>query len=43
MCFSRLIQWYHSHADTIWPDGTYNPFLPITVEHLSHLSHITEV
>ncbi len=23
MSFSRLIQWYHSHADPIWPDGTF--------------------
>ena len=21
MSFSRPIQWYHSHADPIWPDG----------------------
>ncbi len=23
MSFSRPIQWYHSHADSIWPDGTF--------------------
>ncbi len=23
MSFSRPIQWYHSHADPIWPDGTF--------------------
>jgi hypothetical protein len=23
MSFSRHIQWYHSHADPIWPDGTF--------------------
>jgi hypothetical protein len=23
MLFSRPIQWYHSHADPIWPDGTF--------------------
>jgi hypothetical protein len=23
MFFSRPIQWYHSHADLIWPDGTF--------------------
>jgi hypothetical protein len=23
MFFSRPIQWYHSHADSIWPDGTF--------------------
>ncbi len=22
MSFSRPIQWYHSHADPIWPEGT---------------------
>ncbi len=22
--FSRPIQWYHSHVDPIWPDGTFN-------------------
>jgi hypothetical protein len=24
MSFSRSIQWYHSHTDPIWPDGTLN-------------------
>ncbi len=23
MSFSRPIQWYHSHADPIWPNGTF--------------------
>jgi hypothetical protein len=23
MSFSRPIHWYHSHADPIWPDGTF--------------------
>jgi hypothetical protein len=23
MSLSRPIQWYHSHADPIWPDGTF--------------------
>jgi hypothetical protein len=23
MSFTRPIQWYHSHADPIWPDGTF--------------------
>ncbi len=27
MSFSRPIQWYHSHEDPIWPDGTFNLFL----------------
>ncbi len=25
MSFSRPIQWYHSHADPIWPDGSFKP------------------
>jgi hypothetical protein len=24
MSFSRPIHWYHSHADPIWPDCTFN-------------------
>jgi hypothetical protein len=24
MSFSLPIQWFHSHEDSIWPDGTYN-------------------
>ncbi len=24
MTFLRPIQWYHSHADPVWPDGTFN-------------------
>jgi hypothetical protein len=24
MSFLRPIQWYHSHVDPIWPDGTFN-------------------
>ncbi len=24
MSLSRPIQWYHSHADLIWPEGTFN-------------------
>ncbi len=24
MSLSRPIQWYHSHADPVWPDGTLN-------------------
>jgi hypothetical protein len=25
MSFPRPIQWYHCHADLIWPDGTFKP------------------
>jgi hypothetical protein len=24
MSFPRPIKWFHSHADPIWPDGTFN-------------------
>jgi hypothetical protein len=24
MSFQRAFQWYRSHADPIWPDGTFN-------------------
>ncbi len=26
MSFSRPIQWYHSHGDPIWPDGTFKAY-----------------
>ncbi len=28
MSFLGPIKWYHSHADSIWPDGTFNPCIP---------------
>jgi hypothetical protein len=28
MSFSRPIQWYHSHADPIWLDGTFKSVEP---------------
>jgi hypothetical protein len=28
MFFSRPIQWYHSHADPIWLDGTFKSMVP---------------
>ncbi len=28
MSFLRPIQLYHSHADPIWPDGTFNQMFP---------------
>ncbi len=33
MSFKRAFQWYHSHADPIWPDGTFKMkfFLMFTV------------
>ncbi len=27
MSFSRAFQWYHSHLDPIWPDGTFKLLL----------------
>ncbi len=24
MSFSMPLQWFDSHADTIWPEGTFN-------------------
>ncbi len=26
MSFSRAFQWYHSHLDPIWPDGTFKEY-----------------
>jgi hypothetical protein len=31
MAFSVPIQWYHSHEDPIWPDGTFKTSLLITL------------
>jgi hypothetical protein len=31
MSFSRPIQWYHSHSDPIWPDGTSTVNYSMTV------------
>ncbi len=40
MSFSRLIQWYNSHADTIWPDGTFKTnFLNYQYMYM-HYSHL---
>jgi hypothetical protein len=40
--FLRPIQWYHSHADLIWPDGTFKLcdvfFLPETQNRAEHLA-----
>ncbi len=27
MSFSRAFQWYHSHLDPIWPDGTFKLYM----------------
>jgi hypothetical protein len=32
MSFSRPIQWYHSHVDPIWPDGTFNGPWPFKLQ-----------
>ncbi len=31
MSFSRPMQWYHSHADPIWPDGTFTHFFSFSL------------
>jgi hypothetical protein len=31
MSLSRPIQWYHSHVDAIWLDGTFNQQGPMVV------------
>jgi hypothetical protein len=28
MSFLRPIQWYQSHADPVWPDGTFKSLVP---------------
>ncbi len=33
MYFYRAFQWYHSYADPIWPEGTFN-FLKLNRSHL---------
>ncbi len=30
--FSRPIQWYHSLADPIWPDGTFKSCSDLSIE-----------
>ncbi len=43
MSFSRPIQWFHSHADPIWPDGTFKgastkrPILRTTLPYITVL------
>ncbi len=32
MSFSRAFQWYHSHLDPIWPDGTFNYFITSVIQ-----------
>ncbi len=33
MSFSRPIQWYHSHADPIWPGGTFKVLFVRKIQH----------
>jgi hypothetical protein len=40
MSFSRPLQWYHSHADPIWPDGNFNNPPPPYSQLLSHAGGI---
>jgi hypothetical protein len=44
MSFLRAFQWYHSHADPIWPDGTFKIQSGWTVplnHFLEHLMYMT--
>ncbi len=34
MSFSRAFQWYHSHLDPIWPDGTFNLYFQLIITFL---------
>ncbi len=38
MSFSRPIQWYHSQADLIWPDRTFNLFVILVFDHKRDLT-----
>jgi hypothetical protein len=40
MSFSRAFQWYHSHLDPIWPDGTFKSFtyFPENVDEMKFLA-----
>ncbi len=41
MSFSMPIQWYHSHADPIWPDGTFKGSLVSAKEVLTmNIAHL---
>ncbi len=49
MSFSRAFQWYNSHLDPIWPDGTFKWFLDnrcslihIVSFHLEHSLYYTD-
>ncbi len=42
MSFSRPIQWYHSHADPIWPDGTFKSRIWIRNKIFIHNSSCTQ-
>jgi hypothetical protein len=37
MSLSRPIQWYNSHADPIWPDGTFKERRKSNVTHVLDL------
>ncbi len=37
MSFSRAFQWYHSHLDPIWPDGTFKDLIALYVQYTPQL------
>ncbi len=40
MSFQRAFQWYHSHADPIWPDGTFKQWFLKSLQYLLVLQYI---
>jgi hypothetical protein len=44
MSYSRPIQWYHSHVDPIWPDGTFKvqKNISLTFFQRNRLKKVTE-
>ncbi len=47
MSFSRAFQWYHSHLDPIWPDGTFKgnhlKFEAVSSSYISQLCFLSNV
>ncbi len=43
MSFSMHIQWFHSHEDPIWPDGTFNINLFDVYKKISAMSFLYTV
>ncbi len=43
MFFSMPIQWYHSHVDPIWPDGTLNILDGHSYRHSLTIDHFFQI